>query len=349
MLLDPLRWIDKPGFVGAILRQTYPEITKGGGMWDEASDLYPWVGGQPNKSDLAFTFPSGARIEFGHFGDDRGQKKWQGAQVPLICFDELTHFNERWFWWMLSRNRDRAKTGCRAYMRATCNPDADSWVADFISWWIDTTPGSETYGLPIEERSGQLRWFVRVGRELVWSSNKQQLMADHPGKAPKSVTFVPAKLDDNPTQEQNNPDYRASLEALPYVERMRLLYGNWLIRSTAGAEWEQSPEYFDGIFTKVMPDKFELVAVALDGSKGGQKKSDDYSGIMAVCLGGGKLWVKANLAKRSASKIVADLIDTQDEMQPHVLGVESNGFNTSIKTSSGMNATGEAGQCCPVC
>jgi hypothetical protein len=36
----------------------------------------------------------------------------------------------------------------------TCAP---SWVADFLSWWID--PES---GLPIPERAGVLRYFIRV-------------------------------------------------------------------------------------------------------------------------------------------------------------------------------------------
>lgn len=43
------------------------------------------------------------------------------------------------------------------------NPDADSWVADFIKWWI--TP--ET-GYPIPERSGVIRYMVRLNDEIIW-------------------------------------------------------------------------------------------------------------------------------------------------------------------------------------
>ncbi len=39
---------------------------------------------------------------------------------------------------------------------STTNPDADSWVAEFISWWINW----ET-GYPIQERSGIIRYFLR--------------------------------------------------------------------------------------------------------------------------------------------------------------------------------------------
>ena len=48
----------------------------------------------------------------------------------LICFDELTHFTAHQFFYMVSRNRSTC--GVRPYIRATCNPDADSWVADFL-------------------------------------------------------------------------------------------------------------------------------------------------------------------------------------------------------------------------
>ena len=73
----------------------------------------------------------------------------QGAQVP--GFDELTHSTKSQFFYMMSRNRSMC--GVRPYIRATCNPDADSWVAEFISWWID----QET-GLPIPERAGKVRY-----------------------------------------------------------------------------------------------------------------------------------------------------------------------------------------------
>ncbi|WP_325053334.1 terminase large subunit domain-containing protein [Sinorhizobium meliloti] len=70
--------------------------------------------------------------------------------MPLICFDELTHFSASSSRYMVSRNRSMSGVG--PYTRATCNPDADSWVAELISWWID-----QDTGLPIPERAGVLR------------------------------------------------------------------------------------------------------------------------------------------------------------------------------------------------
>jgi Terminase large subunit, T4likevirus-type, N-terminal len=130
-------------------------------------------------------------------------------------------------------------SGNQYYIRATCNPDADSWVADFLAWWID----QET-GLPIPERAGVLRYYVRVSEKIVWADRPEDLMlhvlgpeALPPGVDPPrpiSVTFIPASIFDNPALLRVNPEYFAWLLSLPLLERERLLGGNWKIRPTAG-------------------------------------------------------------------------------------------------------------------
>jgi predicted phage terminase large subunit-like protein len=51
---------------------------------------------------------------------------------------------------------------------------------------------------------------------------------------PISVTFIPAKVFDNPALLRVNPEYLALLLSLPTLERERLLGGNWKIRPAAG-------------------------------------------------------------------------------------------------------------------
>jgi len=102
-------------------------------------------------------------------------------------------------------------------------------VAEFISWWID-----QATGFPIPERAGILRWFVRIGDALEWADSREELVARIPDAEPKSVTFIPARLEDNAILMQSDPGYRSNLMALPRVERERLLGGNWKIRPSAG-------------------------------------------------------------------------------------------------------------------
>lgn len=145
--------------------------------------------------------------------------------------------SEYQFWYLLSRNR--SVCGVKPYVRATCNPDPDSWVAKIISWWID-----ERTGYPIKERSGVVRYFVRFNNELIWANTEEELKRLYPELSPRSFTFIAATLDDNPALMKADPEYRGKLLALPEVEKERLLYGNWKIRPAGGnvfkREWFRS-------------------------------------------------------------------------------------------------------------
>ena len=137
---------------------------------------------------------------------------------------------------MLSRNRSTC--GIVPYMRATCNPDADSWVAEFISWWID----QET-GYPIQERSGLIRWMVNLNDIITWYATREEgvqygvkagMSAAEAETLPKSVTFIASSLNDNKILMEIDPGYMANLRMLPLVDMERLLKGNWKIKAAAG-------------------------------------------------------------------------------------------------------------------
>lgn len=235
LLMEPLRHIGNPGFGAVFFRRTTVQIRNEGGLWDESVTLYPLVGAAPVEHKLVWKFSSGASVSMAHLEYEKTVSDWQGSQIALLLFDELTHFSEKQFFYMLSRNRTMC--GVRPYVRATCNPDADSWVARFIAWWID-----QDTGLPIPERAGKLRWFVRIGDAIHWADRPDDLahhtMLNEAGQRvpvpPKSVTFIPARLTDNKALMAADPGYMANLLALSTVERERLLNGNWKIRPSAG-------------------------------------------------------------------------------------------------------------------
>lgn len=241
LLMEPLRHVHNPGFGAVTFRRSTVQIRNEGGLWDESAVLYPQMGADPKEHVLSWSFPSGASCSFAHLEHDKTRFNWQGSQIPLINFDELTHFTPTQFWYMVSRNRSMC--GVRPYIRATCNPDADSWVADLIAWWIDQDTGQAVAG-----RAGKLRWFVRVGEDLKWADDPAELacykMLDENGEQvpipAKSLTFIPAKLTDNKALMAADPGYMASLLALPMVERERLLGGNWKIRPAAGLYFQRS-------------------------------------------------------------------------------------------------------------
>lgn len=230
LLMEPIRWQDNAAFGAVIFRREAVQITNEGGLWDTAMQLYPMLGAVPKVSPKAmFRFPSGAKVSFAHLQTEASVLDWQGAQIPLICFDELTHFTRYQFFYMLSRNRSTC--GVRPYVRATCNPDAESWVADLIAWWID-----QESGLPIPERSGAIRWFVRVSDVLQWGDSPEELEQRHGVDRAdcKSITFIAASVYDNHALLEKDPGYLANLKSLSRVERERLLGGNWKIKPAAG-------------------------------------------------------------------------------------------------------------------
>jgi phage terminase large subunit-like protein len=328
LLLEPLRHVQNPDFGALVLRRTTPEITNVGGLWEESEKLYPLTGAQPRMGNLSWEFPSGTKIKFDHLEHEKSKHKYQGSQIPLICFDELTHFTEGQFWYMVSRNRSTC--GVRPYIRGTCNPDAGSWVARMIAWWIN-----QSTGYPIAERSGVVRWFVRYGGELQWGDSDKELRDQFPGLEPKSLTFIPATLDDNPALTSKDPGYRGNLQALPFVDRERLLGGNWNVIDAEGAEWPA--EYFKSIMVDEWPRERLLTVVALDPSLGKtdaatKTRLGDYSAFVAVTKGhDGCYYVDANIEKRPTRKIVDDGMAWMALIKPDAFGCEATGFQELLR------------------
>lgn len=237
LLLEPMRHIEvNPDFGAVCFRRTYPMIKNEGGLWDESRKLYPLAAGRANENDAEWRFPSGAKIKFNHLQHEKNIYDFQGAQIPLIMFDELTHFSEKMFFYLLSRNRSTC--GVKPYVRATCNPDPDSWVARFLAWWIDEE------GWPIPERAGVLRYFIRDGDTMVWGDTKAEVLKKVPhllktlpvtelDSLVKSVTFIPGTIYENQELLKINPEYIGSLLALDEATKSQLLDGNWKVKPDA--------------------------------------------------------------------------------------------------------------------
>lgn len=235
MLLDPLRHKNVPGFSAVYFRENSNQIYTEGGLLETSINMYSQIKGARLKYTPRpkWSFGTGGTISFAHIERDDELRKWQGAQITAIMFDELTHFTEKQFFYMLSRNR--SVCGIKPYMRASCNPDSDSWVARFIEYWID-----QDSGYPIKERSGKIRYMLRREDAIYWADTRQELWekfnltTDEEKAEPKSVTFIASTIYDNQILLKSNPQYIANLKALATVERERLLNGNWKIKPAAG-------------------------------------------------------------------------------------------------------------------
>ena len=230
------------GFV--IFRRTSPEITNEGGLWDASQALYRDIGGRPRMGDHSWTFPSGAGGRFSHLVNEDDKYKWQGTELARIGFDELPHFSEGQFFYLLSRNR--STSGVKPQVRATCNPEP-GWVKRFLSPWLDRS-------FPNPAKSGEIRHFIREEGLVVWVADdyRRTLSAAEMAleitdeqkeelRLPKSVTFIRSTIFDNQELLKKDPGYLSNLKSLPAVEQSRLLHGDWdVFEGSFFDEWSET-------------------------------------------------------------------------------------------------------------
>lgn len=178
LLMEGARNITVKGSQSVIFRRETTDI-KDGGMWDEAYPMYMELGCKANHQTLRFTYPNAGFIKFDHLQHEKDKFSHQGKQWGFVGFDEVTQFTESQFFYLLSRNRSVV---VKPYMRATCNPDPDSflvngrdgWGSGLISWWI----GEDGFAIP--ERDGVIRYFYRdASGGYDWSTDKSKLVAKH--------------------------------------------------------------------------------------------------------------------------------------------------------------------------
>lgn len=275
LLVEFLRHIEVPGWGGVIFRRTSPQIRNEGGLWDTSMSIYPSAKAIPKESVLEWHFPKGPKLKMAHLEHEKNVYDWQGAQIPYIAFDELSHFSANQFWYLISRNR--SVCGVRPYVRATTNPDPDSWISRLIEWWID-----QDTGFPIPERDGVVRFFLRDGESFIWGDTVEEVIEKgaylldpmlasgeiNPKDLIKSLTFISGKIHDNKELLKVDPGYLANLMAQDEQTKSQLLDGNWKVVLSENDIYDYSA--FIGMFDNVKKaegkGKYITADIALKGS-----------------------------------------------------------------------------------
>ncbi len=187
-IIDALLFaLEYKGSKQLILRRTFPELDKS--LIRTALGLYPREIYKYNSSAHTMTFTTGSIIDFGYCDNANDVYKYQSAEYDVIRFDELTHFTEDMYVYLISRVR--GTNGFPKQVKSSTNPGGvgHSWV---------------------KER------FVDIGPPDTV----------HQTKAGTRI-FLPAKVQDNPQLMKNDPDYIKRLENLSEKDKQALLYGDW--------------------------------------------------------------------------------------------------------------------------
>ncbi len=201
-LLDFLEDIEKPGANGLFLRRHYTDLE---GIIHDALKLYRGFGAVFNEQRHTFTFPSGARLRFGHLNTIKDVYNYTGNQRTHYYWDELTQFPRLPYLLLMAWLRSPDDTIFKR-IRASGNPDGEGflWVkARFIDC---LAPFEKAYFLTKNDR-------------------------DH--KVPKGTPgamlrqFIPCYREENKPLMDKDPEYRDRLEQLPEEKKRAYKYGIW--------------------------------------------------------------------------------------------------------------------------
>ena len=238
LLMKPLEYMDDPHFTGVFFRKTVKNLEGAGGLWPEGKKLYRPFDIHVREQAKELIFPSGMKVAMTYLDrDDDAEKNHQGLQYSFVGFDELTHFSQYQFLYLIGRLRSDSDTN--AFCMASCNPDPDSWVLNWVEWYLDDE------GYPDEEKCGTIRYFVIVNDAPIFADTEEELAREYPhicydedpetGEMiyvpPTSFAFVNGTIYDNPALIKAEPKYLAKLKSQNDINRARLLDGNWYARA----------------------------------------------------------------------------------------------------------------------
>lgn len=319
------QYLSWPNYHCLILRKTITQAKRSQSILDRA---IAWWGQRfhYSKSDLKFTFPSGATIEFGYLKTEAEKHNYQSSEWSTIIWEELTHFSETQYLYLFSRNRTTIDNPVPLRIRGGTNPGGEGhyWVKDrFISERAEHDVLAGTY-------------------EDYYESNYTNPRTNEP------ALFVPARIEDN---KHIGPEYEESLEALPEVEREQLKSGDWTIaaRGVFRPEWIRHYNVGDGCYHVLNTDLYPLATVRIkeclrtmmiDPAGTGKERADEEKGkppsysAVTICdiqLQHRLMFIIHTIRLRGEAPELLQAIDQAIiEWQPNQVGCENTGLGLPI-------------------
>jgi hypothetical protein len=205
-----------------IFRREYPQLK---GMIQRSRRIVAGRG-RYNGQHSIWSIADGRTLEFGAVQHEWDREKYQGRPHDLIGFDELTHFLQSQYRFLIGWNRPDNADQLRCRVVATGNPPTSPegrWVIEEWAPWLD-----EHFPDPAEP--GELRWYTVIDEKLQWFKTGEPITHNGEVITPRSRTFIPGRVDDNPVLLERG--YKATLQALPEPLRSQMLYGDF----SAGTE-----------------------------------------------------------------------------------------------------------------
>lgn len=197
------------------------------------ADLIAMLGADGWNGSAREHTSGGRSIKLGGCREPDDWRAYAGRARDLMGFDEAGEFLEEQVASLLAWLRSTDPTQrCRVIFASNPPRGAEGeWLLRWFEPWLDPA-------FPHPAAPGELRWYIRAKGITQWVAGPGRIEIDGESYTPRSRTFIPARLSDNPFLDTTG--YRASLENLPEPLRSQLLKGDFL----AGREddaWQVIP------------------------------------------------------------------------------------------------------------
>lgn len=237
------------------------------------------------KSIWRLPVGSEALVEFAGLDNPGDERRWQGRPHDLKAFDEATEMREHQVRFVMGWNRTNDPRQ-RTRVLMTFNPPTTAegrWIVRFFAPWLD--PNHPNPAVP-----GELRWFTTIGEDqdyevpdgrpfVIRADGSFQYAFDPDDYAPeqiivpKSRTFIPARVTDNPYYMKSG--YMAQLQSLPEPLRSQMLYGDFRAGMQDDAFAIFPTAWVDAAMARwKQPEKLaRMDSVGVDIARGGRDKT----------------------------------------------------------------------------
>jgi hypothetical protein len=316
-----------------IFRRVYPSLDA---IMKRSKEMYN-IFGETRQQDFfneslhRWMFKDGSHIRFGSIQFDKDKANYQGQAHDFYGFDEITEFTEGMFRFVTGWNRSTRK-GQRCRVICTGNPPTSAegdWVIGYWGPWLDP-------GHPRPAKPGELRWFTTIGGRDEELPGPDPVPVGGETVTPRSRTFIPARVQDNPHLVEAG--YVARLQALPEPLRSKMLYGDF----TKGreddpyqvipSEWVKAAQ--DRWLASPRPDA-PMTAMGVDVARGGDDRTvlamrygawiDELKSYPGAATPDGPAVAALVLAnRRGGAAINVDVVGVGTSVYDHLRGATGN-------------------------
>lgn len=355
LLMAALQYVDIPGYAALLLRKTLTDLKQSEALLDR---MMKWM--QPYLTDKEVIYRAethtfrfkcfdkygerlqDASIAFGYIGESNAYTRYQGIELQMVGFDEVTQHSENDYTYLFSRlrkcrcrvhkeNFDKNCEECRRQamvplrMRCTANPGGvgHKWVQERFKIEPDMTHEEA------KKKNTHVRW---TGK------HKERL-------------FIPSFAVDNPFLDQK--EYNKSLEELSEEHKARLKFGDWgfianarfkrlwqRYYSQAGAHIYLGPNFSGRILDQRndIIEVFQTMDVAASSKEGpgdidlypNNERSWTVISTFALTKCYNLLWLDMVRFREEIPEVVDIMLERYNTWKPSKVIVEQNGIGKGV-------------------